>query len=45
MNKGEILQYFNKHYGDRYIVYSSSIKKLERENYFFIVKDKRKSIL
>ena len=45
MNKQEILKYFNKHYGDRYIVYTSSIKKLERENYFFIVKDKKKKYL
>jgi tagaturonate epimerase len=45
MNKQGILKYFNKHYGDRYIVYTSSIKKLERENYFFIVKDKKKKYL
>jgi tagaturonate epimerase len=45
MNKQGILKYFNKHYGDRYIVYTSSIKKLERENNFFMVKDKKKKYL
>ena len=45
MNKQGILKYFNKHYGDRYIVYTSSIKKLEKENYFFMAKDKKKKYL
>jgi hypothetical protein len=45
MNKQGILKYFNKHYGDRYIVYTSSVKKLEKENYFFMVKDKKKKYL
>ncbi len=45
MNKQGILKYFNKYYWDRYIVYTSSIKKLEKENYFFMVKDKKKKYL
>src|SRR4030042_3600893 len=45
MSNQGILKYFNKHYGDKYIVYTSSIKKLERENNFFMVKDKKKKYL
>jgi hypothetical protein len=44
MNKQGILKYFNKHYGDRYIVYTSSIKS-DKNNSFFIVKDKKKKYL
>jgi len=33
MNKREILQYFDKCYGDRYKVYTPSIKS-EKDNYF-----------
>lgn len=44
MNKREILQYYNKHYGDRYIVYSSSIKS-QKDNYFFIVRDDKRKYL
>ena len=38
MNKQDVLQLFDKHYGDRYEVYISSIKS-EKKNYFFLVKD------
>lgn len=44
MNKGEILQYFGKHYENRYIVYVSSIKS-DKNNSFFIVKDNNKKYL
>ena len=44
MNKGEILQYFDKCYGDKYKVYISSIKS-EKDNYFFMVKDDKEKFL
>ena len=45
MNKQDILQYFDKHYSDRYKVYSSSIKS-EKDNYFFMAKgDKEKNLI
>jgi len=44
MNKGEILQYFDKCYGDKYKVYISSIKS-EKDNYFFMVKDGKEKFL
>ena len=42
MNKQEILQLFDKHYGDKYKVYISSIKS-KQNNYFFMVKNSKKS--
>jgi len=44
MNKREILQYFDKYFGDRYIAYLSSIKS-DKDNYFFMVKDNKKKYL
>lgn len=44
MNKREILQYFSKKYGDRYIVYPLSVKSKD-ENYFFIVKNNKSKYL
>jgi len=44
MNKQDILQLFNKNYGDRYEVYISSIKS-EDNNYFFLAKDKQAKYL
>jgi len=44
MNKGEILQYFDKGYGNKYKVYAPSIKS-EKDNYFFIVKDNKEKYL
>jgi len=44
MNKVEILQYFNKFYGNKFKVYSPSIKS-EKDNYFFIVKDNQEKHL
>jgi len=44
MNKQDILQLFYKHYGDRYKVYSSSIKS-EKDNYFFMAKDNKEKYL
>jgi hypothetical protein len=45
MNKGEILQYFDKYYGNKYKVYVPSIKS-EKDNYFFMVKgDKEKFLI
>jgi len=45
MNKQDILQYFDKHYSDRYKAYSSSIKS-EKDNYFFMTKgDKEKNLI
>jgi len=38
MNKQDILQLFDKYYGDRYKVYISSIKS-EKNNYFFMVRN------
>lgn len=38
MSKKDILYLFNKHYGDRYEAYSSSIKS-EKDNYFFMARD------
>jgi len=44
MNKQEVLQLFDKHYGDRYKVYPSSIKS-EKDNYFFMGKDNKEKYL
>jgi len=44
MNKNNLLQHFEKYFGDRYITYLSSIKS-NRENCFFMVKDKKKKYL
>jgi len=44
MSKKNILQLFNKHYGNRYKAYSSSIKS-EKDNYFFMVRDKHNKYL
>src|SRR5680860_941234 len=45
MNKQDILQYFDKHYSDRYKAYSSSIKS-EKDNYFFMAKgNKEKNLI
>jgi len=44
MSKKNILHLFNKHYGARYEDYSSSIKS-EKENYFFMVRDKHNKYL
>jgi len=44
MNKQEVLQLFDKHYGDKYRVYISSIKS-EKDNYFFMVKDDKEKFL
>jgi len=44
MNKQDILQYFSKKYGDRYIVYPLSVKSKE-DNYFFMVRDGKRKYL
>ena len=44
MNKQEVLQLFDKHYGDRYKAYPSSIKS-EKDNYFFMAKDNKEKYL
>jgi len=44
MNKRDILQLFDKNYGNRYKAYPSSIKS-EDSNYFFLVKDNQKKYL
>jgi len=44
MNKQYVLQLFDKHYGDRYKVYVPSIK-LEKNNYFFMVRDNHNKYL
>jgi len=44
MNKQDILQYFSKKYGDRYIVYPLSVKSKE-DNYFFMVRDDKRKYL
>ena len=44
MNKQEVLQLFDKHYGDKYKVYISSIKS-EKDNYFFMAKDNKEKYL
>jgi len=44
MNKQDILQLFNKHYGARYKVYPSSIKS-KKDNYFFMAKDDKEKNL
>jgi hypothetical protein len=44
MNKENVLQLFDKHYGDRYKAYPSSIKS-EDNNYFFLVKNNQKKYL
>ena len=44
MSKKDILHLFNKCYGDRYEDYSSSIKS-EKDNYFFMARDKHNKYL
>jgi len=44
MNRKDILQYFDKHCGDRYKIYPSSIKS-KGNNYFFLVKDNKRKYL
>ncbi|MBU4482495.1 MAG: hypothetical protein KKG62_00120, partial [Actinobacteria bacterium] len=44
MNKENVLQLFDKHYGDRYKAYPSSVKS-EDNNYFFLVKNHQKKYL
>jgi len=44
MNKREILQYFDKYFGDRYTAYPSSSKS-DKDNYFFMVKDNERKYL
>lgn len=44
MNKQDVLQLFDKHYGDRYKVYMPSIKS-EKNNYFFMAKDNKEKYL
>jgi len=44
MSKKDILHIFNKHYGDRYETYISSIKS-EKINYYFLVKDSHSKYL
>jgi hypothetical protein len=44
MSKKDILHLFNKYYGDRYEAYSSSIKS-EKDNYFFMARDKHNKYL
>jgi len=44
MNKQEVLQYFEKHFGDRYISYPSSIK-FNQNDYFFMAKDDKEKYL
>lgn len=44
MDKKKSIQYFDKYFRDRYIVYSSSIKS-EKDNYFFMVKDDKEKFL
>lgn len=44
MNKQDVLQLFDKHYGDRYKIYMPSIKS-EKNNYFFMAKDNKEKYL
>jgi len=44
MSKKDILHLFNKYYGDRYEAYISSVKS-EKENYFFMARDKHNKYL
>lgn len=44
MDKKKSIQYFDKYFRNRYIVYSSSIKS-EKDNYFFMVKDDKEKFL
>lgn len=44
MDEKKSIQYFDKYFRDRYIVYSSSIKS-EKDNYFFMVKDDKEKFL
>lgn len=44
MNKQDVSQLFDKHYGDRYKVYMPSIKS-EKNNYFFMAKDNKEKYL
>jgi len=44
MNKQDVLRYFFKKYGDRYITYPLSVKSKE-DNYFFMAKDNQNKYL
>jgi len=44
MNKQDILQYFSKHYSDKFKAYPSSIKS-EKDNYFFLSRDNQNKYL
>src|SRR5665648_857952 len=44
MNKQDVLRYFSKKYGDRYIAYPFSVKSKE-DNYFFMAKDNQNKYL
>ncbi|MCK4241327.1 MAG: hypothetical protein KAX30_06860, partial [Candidatus Atribacteria bacterium] len=44
MDKKKSIQYFDKYFRDRYIVYSSSIKS-EKDNYFFMAKNNKEKYL
>ena len=44
MNKQEILQLFNRYYGNKYKIYPNSIKST-KENYFLLVKDNQSKYL
>jgi len=44
MNKQEILQLFNRYYGNKYKIYPNSIKS-EKDNYFLLVKDNQSKYL
>ena len=44
MNKQDVLQYFEKYYGDGYAAYLSSLK-LDKDNYFFMVRDNERKYL
>ena len=44
MNKQEILQLFNRYYGNKYRIYPNSIKST-KENYFLLVKDNQSKYL
>ena len=44
MSKNDILQLFDKQYGDKYKVYLSSIKS-KKDNYFFMAKDNKEKYL
>jgi len=44
MNKQIVLQYFDRYYGDRYVVYPSSIRS-KKDNNFFMARDNKEKYL